>query len=819
MSSFIIRANNESATNRMIIGFKKHFQIINLICLLFCCYFNAQADEYENAFQLMQNGQYEQAIITLNQLIETAPSVDALVQRGESYRILGRNKEAIKDLEQALALAEKNKATERLAIVQISLGQAYLQNQQLESALKVLLAGNQNAIQIKRNDLIAVSHNLLGNLYNINGDIDSATKHYTSGLKNATIADDNSLKATLLINLVRLDNGDEQKKNLLYQAAQEIQNISNQTEQNSLLIALGYQAIEHQLYKLAYSSLSNAAAFTKTLKQTRLSSEANGYLGKLYEHKQRYNDALIYTEIAIQQAQKISAYDLLLQWEWQQGRLQKNNGQPNAAITSYRRAVNHIQTIRNDIPVQYHDGKSSFRATLAPIYLDLVELLIEHAEKQPQEAQKQELLTEALNIVERFKTAEMQDYFKDACAVDQAPLDDLNAVAPGSAVIYPIIFSDKIELLIQIGNKKYHKRVDSPLKIVNRLSFRVNAGLRPLAGGYFRPYSKRFSKQLYDLLILPWEKELKAENIHTLVYAPDGFLRQLPLGALWTGDHYLIEDYAVVTVPGLTLMEMKSEKRQHISALVAGVSRPGEVVNELPEEMQQILSTTASTEKVRGITRSIKLRALPGGKKDNEAINIERPLLDETKDKIQTALELPGVVDEVKEISDIMSTKSLVDENFLLENFEQEFAKSYGIVHIASHGLFSGTPEKSFLVAYDRVLNMSKLEELFKSEAFSDSPVEILTLSACQTAEGDDRSPLGLSGVALKSGARSALGSLWPVADVVAKQLLPDFYNNLNKHQMTKAKALQAAKIKLLKQEDYSHPGLWASFILIGNWL
>jgi len=793
--------------------------LILFICYSPILYSNETSSEYEKAITLIDQGQYRQAILSLNQVLAKTTKPRALIHRGEAYRILGRNKEAIQDFEKALQIVDSNNITDQLVVIQISLGQSYLQNQQLDQALEILLLGLKNAQQLQQNDLLAAGHNLLANVYNSNDDKNKAAQHYQTGLEHASKVNDKSMLASILINLARIEEEPLQKKNYLYQASEQIKGINNPSDKTALLIALGYQSIETELYKQAYLSLSEASTITQGKQQFRLFSEAQGYLGKLYEHKQRYNDALIYTEKAIQFAQQISAYDLLLKWEWQQGRLQKHSAQPNAAISSYRRAVNHIQTIRNDIPVQYHDGKSSFRETLAPIYLGLVELLIEHSDKQTQEEVQQALLTEALNIVERLKTAEMQDYFKDACAVDQAPLDDLNAVAPGSAVIYPVIFPDRVELLVQIGNKKYHKRVDSPIKMVRRLSFRVNSGLRPVPGGFFRNYSKRFSKDLYQLLIQPWEKDLKAQNIHTLVYAPDGFLRQLPLGALWTGKNYLIEDYAVVTVPGLTLMEMKSNKRRQINALVAGVSRPGNVVNELPDEMQQILATTASDDKVRSISRGIRLRALPGKEDSQTDISLEQPLLYETKDKIQTALELPGVVDEVKSISDIMQTKTLVNEDFLLDNFEQEIAKSYGIVHIASHGLFSGTPEKSFLIAHDRVLNMSKLEELFKSEAFSETPVEILTLSACQTAEGDDRSPLGLSGVALKSGARSALGSLWPVADVIAKQLLPDFYNNLNTHNMTKAQALQAAKIKLLKQDKYSHPGLWASFILIGNWL
>jgi CHAT domain-containing protein len=94
-----------------------------------------------------------------------------------------------------------------------------------------------------------------------------------------------------------------------------------------------------------------------------------------------------------------------------------------------------------------------------------------------------------------------------------------------------------------------------------------------------------------------------------------------------------------------------------------------------------------------------------------------------------------------------------------------------------------------------------------------------LTLSACQTAVGDDQAALGLAGIALKAGARSALASLWFVEDEATTQLISEFYRQLHHHQLPKAKALQNAQKQLLSQSRYRHPALWASFLLIGNWL
>jgi CHAT domain-containing protein len=140
-------------------------------------------------------------------------------------------------------------------------------------------------------------------------------------------------------------------------------------------------------------------------------------------------------------------------------------------------------------------------------------------------------------------------------------------------------------------------------------------------------------------------------------------------------------------------------------------------------------------------------------------------------------------------------------------------------VHIASHGVFGKTADTSFLMAYDGVINIDELEKLLKSDKFSKQPVELLTLSACQTAEGDDRAPLGLSGIALKAKVRSALGTLWPVSDEAASQLMAEFYKALSKPGISKVQALRQAQIILLKQKKLENPFYWSPFILAGNWL
>ncbi len=122
-------------------------------------------------------------------------------------------------------------------------------------------------------------------------------------------------------------------------------------------------------------------------------------------------------------------------------------------------------------------------------------------------------------------------------------------------------------------------------------------------------------------------------------------------------------------------------------------------------------------------------------------------------------------------------------------------------------------------MAYDDVIDMDELESLLKGEKFNKQPVELLTLSACETADGDDRAPLGLSGVVIKSKVRSALGSLWPVYDEAASLLMAEFYRALSQPGVNKAQALRQAQMALLKQKKLENPYFWSPFILVGNWL
>ena len=162
---------------------------------------------------------------------------------------------------------------------------------------------------------------------------------------------------------------------------------------------------------------------------------------------------------------------------------------------------------------------------------------------------------------------------------------------------------------------------------------------------------------------------------------------------------------------------------------------------------------------------------------------------------------------ELEKISRLYpSSNVLKNQNFLLDTAVEEMsAGSYSIVHIASHGQFDRDFRKSFVLTYDDKLTMEHIEQSVGLRRFQEEPLELLVLSACQTAAGDDRAALGLAGAALQAGARSALATLWSVDDVATAELVSEFYEQLATNQsISKARALQQAQLALVR--DGAHP-------------
>ncbi|BDX08321.1 CHAT domain-containing protein [Planctobacterium marinum] len=808
----------------------------------------------------------------------------------------------------------------------------------------------------------------LANLFLRQQNLEKAQRWFQKARSIAALSGDPLLSVQSGINLVRLQwQSAPESVPELAPLQQEISKISEYSGSEVLLnwaallldsLPMAQNKAQHkeQIFNALNRLLQNQQHFN----QATL-SQAYGLMARLYMTELRYEESLKLLNNAIYSAQQQP--DLLYRWEWLSGQAWRNQGNLSEAVAALQRAVNHLETIRQDIPVDYVDGRSSFRQTLEPLYLELTDLLLLQAKQSEESSQQQAHLRQARATVELLKRSELEDYFDNRCIIDNQQQIDLSTVNQATAAIYPILLPDRMEILVSFANHIEQRTVAVGAAEISQAATALASSFRTLD-----PYYYTLSDQFYDWLISPINDLLQSRQIDTLIYLPDGPLRLVPLASISDGKQFLIEQYSIVTSPGLTLFDTSIRDKDEMQVLLAGLSTPGPVVDDVSErlyaainvatdrqvkenlsrrltyprerreqEAQQrgqkarnkvsmlsrlrIVNKTAVTDKrsisdedLRYISKrpgvkpqsnyqtkqaqlrqqlrivnKIALQQNPQKTESDAALRIvakyasqqalvaalqerepQQPLRIVTKtryqrpyaaekveagtpqllasnntgqlrllkrslpenqaqlrllkaqrlERLKNRLKLPGVDQEIENISRVFSGDALVNDDFSKQQFvDNMLSNRYDIVHIASHGVFGDSAENSFVMTYDEVLDMDQLEALLNHPKFSKAPVELITLSACQTADGDDRAPLGISGIALRAKVRSALGALWAVSDAATVELMSEFYANLKKPGMTKAQALREAQITMLQQEQYRHPFFWSAFILIGNWL
>jgi CHAT domain-containing protein len=366
---------------------------------------------------------------------------------------------------------------------------------------------------------------------------------------------------------------------------------------------------------------------------------------------------------------------------------------------------------------------------------------------------------EARDSAESLKSAELEDYFQDECvSLLRQKTTRVEELSPEAAVIYIIPLEDRTETLVTVGRKIHRIRSAVPGAQITAAAERLRRTLEDRTSNeYLEP-----AKQLHDWLIAPLESLLAQARPTTLVFVPDGALRTIPMAALHDGKQFLIQRFALAVTPGLTLLETAPPSREKVEILLTGLS---EARQDFPA--------------------------------------------------------LPFVPQEIASVQKIYGGNPLLNRDFILPRVKSEFAaRPFSIMHIASHGHFDRDVAKTFLLTFGEKLTLDDLERLLQPARLRDQPVDLLSLSACQTAAGDDRAALGLAGIAIKAGARSAFATLWCVNDEASARLVVDFYQELQRapHQ-NKAQALRAAQLRLLSDPRSEHPCYWAPYLIIGNWL
>lgn len=573
-------------------------------------------------------------------------------------------------------------------------------------------------------------------------------------------------------------------------------------ERAPLLLAIGKlaSALNPEGRALSASAFFEAQRLAEADGSASVRAQALDGLAQVREDEGDLAGARAMNDRAVLEAGQVGRDDLMLAPAWRRGRLLRHAGDLNGAISAFQQAADHLERIRRDIPVVYADGRSSFRETFEPIYLGLADLLLQHSAGPHQQVQ----LDRARRAVELVKQSELEDYLGDRCLLDVSEDESAPRMAKGVAVLYPIMLDDRLELLVES---------DSGL---DRVTVAVSRSVIDLAARSYATALRRGAvplgqaRQLYQWLLKPIE-DLLGSGLDTLVVVPDASLRLFPFSSLHDGEKYAIQKYALAVVPGLNLTRSRgtSDEMTRSRGLLAGLAEPGEVVAKLPPQLLRALGAVDVDEAARGV-RSFT-RSAAAAPPENARISAERTA------HLAAALALPGVRNEIEALERLGAGKVLLDSEFTVSALESELAAGrFRLLHIASHGFFGGSAETTFLMAHDDLITIDRLQSLLRPAA-GEAPVELLTLSACETAEGDDRAPLGLAGAALKARASAALGSLWPVADEATRELMQRFYAALMAGQ-SKVHALRAAQLDLLRQEAYQAPFFWAPFILVGDW-
>ena len=494
----------------------------------------------------------------------------------------------------------------------------------------------------------------------------------------------------------------------------------------------------------------------KSLQDQQATSYALGIMGELYEVAQQRENAQEVTQQALFIAQKIDAKDIAYRWQWQMGRLLKQEGNIKGAIAAYTEAVNNLKSIRRELSAVNPDVQFNFRDEVEPVYRQLVDLLL-------QSEPSQENLLQARNLIESLQLAELENFFRAACLDANPELIDriVDKEDKTAAVIYPIILGDRIEVILKLPTQE---------KLRHYVTYKSQTEVEKLLDELRRQLTepdaiedvKSLSQQVYDWLIKPAATDLAQSNVKTLVFVLDGALRNVPMAALYNGKQYLVENYSIALTPGLQLLEPKPLQPERLQALIGGLTEA-------------------------------RLGFSP----------------------------LPNVENEVKEIQSEVSSRVIINQEFTSNNLQNRInLLPFPVVHLATHGQFSSDAEKTFILAWDKPINVNELNNFLRNRNENKAnAIELLVLSACRTAAGDKRAALGLAGVAVRAGARSTLASLWYLDDRSTAVLMSEFYREYANQRLTKAEALRRAQLSLLQSKEYNLPMYWAPYVLVGNWL
>lgn len=705
--------------------------------------------------------QQEQITAVIGKQKPTSVNLLGLQNLGEVLRQLGKLNESLTVLEETLTLAQQA-SSEKVSDIYLSLGNIeqsiFQQLQDKYSWIEEPLFREQIAHTIPQKAQKSLEYYQL---------LEKTTNLSKSAKLQAQL---NHL--TLLINWEKWLRNQPKQANFHAQMHQQVRALVNQIDENSSAFSLLSpepsiharlnfannlsQIPDEQLKSVAIQYTKLALQMAQSINSIRWLSYSFGTLGKLETQTEQKQ---AYFNKALGLAQSIRASDIAYQWQQQLGLIYQKQGKTELAIQNYDAAIANMAQIRESLLSTNADLQFSFQEEMEPTYRNYMRLLL--ASPNPN-------LKRVIQINEGLQTARLENFLR--CGkLDLAALNDLQNLNSAPAVVHIIDLDNTIEVILQSPDGLlHHHSVDSKL-----VQFRVDHLLEILQSEKFIDIPESVvnssSQAIYESLIAPIKTYLPPSG--TLVFTLDKSFQSLPMALLYDGKNYLIKHYSIAGTLGSKIWQPKSLLKNQMIALIAGLSKLG-----------------------------------PSSTDPNAPKNMD--------DLPQSKQEVESVEKQTK------SSLALLDDKFTLKRFQEELSQNnFPIVHIATHGQFSSDPLKTVLVAYDKVINIREIDSLIRDKTQNSlDAIELLVLSACETAKGNKQSAMGIAGIAAQAGARSTVATLWRVDANSTALFMKEFYKEL-KQSKTKAEALRQAQLSLLSNPQYKKPYYWAPFLLLGSWL
>lgn len=423
-------------------------------------------------------------------------------------------------------------------------------------------------------------------------------------------------------------------------------------------------------------------------------------------------------------------------------------------------------------------------------------------------AQFEEL--QAFEIGERFGTS-LYGEVTSASDIAQSLKNLCQQTGQNAALLYVASLKDKLDLILILPSGA-QQTSSSNSKCLNSVSDKIepirkdipeakHSTVQKLAQEFrskitnYRNQKNNYlapSQQLYKWIVAPFEPALQSNKINTLIFSMDSGLRSIPIAALHDGKQFIIEKYGVALIPSFSLTDTRYAPIAKSEVLAVGVSESTE--DQVPLPFAGIEVNTLTNKIWQG--------------------------------QAQALLNKASTIENLKSVSNI---------------------QRFGIIHLATHGEFNpGELTKSFIQLWNEKIRLNQLRTLSQELKWSADPkVEMLVLSACTTALGNNEAELGFAGLAVQAGVKTTLGSLWYVSDEGSLALMTKFYDEL-KATSLRSLALRQAQLAMLKGEvriqdgklrlsennlisippeldvvenmTLSHPYFWSAFTVIGNW-